>query len=78
LDSAKHTGIISLFNREFVKTGKLSKECGKIIGDVFNRRVEGDYSDLKTFSQEEVNDIAEKCERFVVVIREYLDKFVKE
>ncbi|MFH1859686.1 MAG: HEPN domain-containing protein [bacterium] len=78
LDSAKHSGVISLFNKEFVKTGELPKEYGRIIGNVFNRRIEGDYSDIKTFSHEEVNDIAEDCEKFVSVIMEYLKQYIEK
>lgn len=78
LDAAKHSGVISFFNKEFVKTGELPKESGKIIGNIFNRRLEGDYSDLKTFSQEEVSDIAEESERFVGITREYLKQYIEE
>ena len=78
LDSAKHSGVISLFNKEFIKTEELPKECGRIIGDVFNRRLEGDYSDIKTFSCEEVNDIAEESERFVSVVTDYLKQYIEK
>jgi uncharacterized protein (UPF0332 family) len=77
LDSAKHSGVIFIFNQEFIKTGKLPKECGKIIGNVFNRRLEGDYSDLKSFSDEEVSDIARESEKFVSIIKNYLNSKIR-
>ncbi|ABO49044.1 HEPN domain protein [Desulforamulus reducens MI-1] len=38
LDSPKHSGVISLFNREFIKTNLLSKKASKTITKVFDLR----------------------------------------
>lgn len=78
LDSAKHSGVIFLFNKEFIKTETLPKECGRIIGNVFNRRLEGDYSDIKTFSQEEVSDLSKESERFVSIVTDYLKQYIEK
>jgi uncharacterized protein (UPF0332 family) len=40
--SSKHTGVRSLFNRHFVKTGKISKALAQIYNDLFARRQESD------------------------------------
>lgn len=49
LDSSKHSGVIALFNREFVKPGIVSKETGKILSTTFSLRSEADYDDFTTF-----------------------------
>ncbi len=54
LDSAKHSGIISLFNREFVKTKTISKNASKTLSMLFALRSEADYDDFRSFDHEEV------------------------
>ncbi|MHB1406386.1 MAG: HEPN domain-containing protein [Desulfitobacteriaceae bacterium] len=49
LDSSKHSGVIALFNREFVKAGIVSKEAGKILSTTFSLRSEAD-DDFTTFT----------------------------
>lgn len=53
LDSSKHTGVISYFNREFVKGGLVDKTSSKALSDLFRLRSNADYDDFKTFSQED-------------------------
>src|SRR3972149_8152714 len=50
LTSSKHSGIRSLFNIHFVKTGRLSKEMASTYNDLFERHQEGDYDDYVVFS----------------------------
>ena len=57
LDSSKHSGVISLFNREFVKNGIISKHRGKTLTKAFKLRSEGDYQDFKCFTREEVEKL---------------------
>jgi len=50
LSSSKHTGILSLFNVHFVKSGICSREVAEVYNDLFDNRQEGDYADLYLFS----------------------------
>lgn len=43
LDSSKHSGVISLFNQHFVKTGVVEKDMGGLIADAKELREKGDY-----------------------------------
>lgn len=52
--SAKHTGIRSLFNQHYVKTGKFPKQIAWIYNALFERRHEGDYSDFVIFTEKDV------------------------
>jgi uncharacterized protein (UPF0332 family) len=38
LASSKHAGVRSLFNRQYVKTGKIPKDLARIYNDLFERR----------------------------------------
>lgn len=53
LDSSKHSGVISYFNREFVRSGLAAKTSSKALSDLFRLRSNADYDDFKTFSKEE-------------------------
>ena len=52
-DSKKHSGIISEFRKEYIKTGKIKPEISKIIDLQFSVRTHSDYDDFYMISQEE-------------------------
>jgi uncharacterized protein (UPF0332 family) len=43
IDTSKHSGVIALIHRHFVRTGKLSKEQGRNLNWLFELRSVGDY-----------------------------------
>ena len=65
LSSSKHTGIRGLFNRHYVKTGKVAKEMAQIYNDLFERRQESDYLDFIRFKESQVSPWISKAEAFV-------------
>jgi len=46
LDSSKHSGVISLFNQHFVKTGIVAKDLGQMLMKGKDLRENGDYKDF--------------------------------
>lgn len=68
LQSTKHSGIRSLFNLHFVKTGLISKRLGETYNDLFEYRQEGDYADLARFQEDQVRPWLAKAEEFVARI----------
>jgi len=54
LASSKHAGVRSLFNRHYVKTGKVPMELARIYNRLFERRQEGDYIDFVYFKEADV------------------------
>jgi uncharacterized protein (UPF0332 family) len=68
LSSSKHTGIRSLFNLHFVKTGKVSTEMSQIFKDLFERRNESDYTDFISFEESQVLTWLSKAEIFIKTI----------
>jgi uncharacterized protein (UPF0332 family) len=73
LSSSKHTGVRSLFNLNFVKTGKISKETAEIYNDLFDRRQEGDYADYVVFTEDQVLPRIDKTGIFIKAIISLLD-----
>ena len=63
--SFKHTGVRSLFNLHFVKTGVVPKELARIYNDLFERRQESDYTDFITFKESQVQPLIPQAEEFV-------------
>lgn len=65
LSSAKHTGVRSLFNANFVQPGLVSKESGQLFNALFSSRMEIDYDDLITIDETEVRIYLESAHRFL-------------
>lgn len=65
LSSSKHTGIRSLFNIHFVKTGIVDKKLAQIYNDLFERRQEGDYQDFIEFEKEDVSEWIQETSFFL-------------
>ena len=72
IDMKRHSGIISEFRRLYIKTGIPPDELSVIISEAFDVRTDCDYDDFYVISKEEVTAQAEKAERFLSVIQEYL------
>jgi uncharacterized protein len=70
LSSAKHSGVRSLFNKEFVKRGLVDTELGQFFSDMQDSRQEGDYKDFVQFNREEVAQWLAKAELFIVTVEE--------
>lgn len=78
LSSAKHSGVMSLFNKEFVNEGHVSKETGRFYNEMFEFRQKADYRDLVEFKREEVSRWLEEAGAFVTEIKSLTEAIVKE
>jgi len=68
-DFHKHRAVISWFNREYVKTGRFSRESGKSLRLAFDQRCEADYTDAAAFTVEEVRGLFEQARRFLAEVK---------
>ncbi|ORU00171.1 hypothetical protein D081_1265 [Anaerovibrio sp. JC8] len=73
-DSSKHSGVISYFNQNYVKSGVFTKELSKIIKYSSESREKADYLDFFIASKEDAEKQIEQAECFVECIGEYLAK----
>ena len=71
-DSSKHSGIISYFNRTYVKTGIFGKEISKMIDTAFRLREKADYEDFAVISREQASGQIEKAEKIMELVEPYL------
>jgi uncharacterized protein (UPF0332 family) len=65
LSSSKHSGIRSLFNKEFVNKGLIDKKLGKFYSKMFAERKGGDYKDFIKFDNNIVRSWLENAEDFI-------------
>lgn len=72
LDSSKHTGVVSLFNQHFVKTGVVTKELGRMLMKGKDLRQDGDYKDFVETSMEEAQEQYNNAEKFIEQIEDTL------
>jgi uncharacterized protein (UPF0332 family) len=69
LSFKKHSGVRAAFHREFIKTGLLSTEGGKLYDQLFEDRQEGDYVALISFDREYIESQLAHCARFLDELR---------
>lgn len=74
LDSAKHSGVISLFHQHFVKTGLVDVEKSKALSRSFEERQDSDYEDFAAPTLDEVTDVRDRVRQFLDECEKVLDK----
>ena len=74
LHPSKHTAARSFLNKNWIKTGRLSKETGLLYNTLFDRREKGDYGDYFRFQKEDVADWLKKVEKAVEEILQVIEK----
>ncbi|MDZ7292146.1 MAG: HEPN domain-containing protein [candidate division KSB1 bacterium] len=77
LASSKHSGVLSFFNKHFVRPGLVREELGKFYKDLFERRREGDYTDFIEFTQERVSEMHQLAVNFVEEISRLAEKEIQ-
>ena len=71
-DSKKHSGVISAFRQNYVKTGIFTADISDIIRTSFTVRNESDYEDFYIISKEKVTEQLENAKTFLTAIEDYL------
>ncbi len=69
---SKHSGVISLFDKEFVMKGVFEKELSKDFHKAFELRQSIDYKIIKPISTDKANEIWQKAVNFVQAVEHYL------
>ena len=67
--TSKHSGVIGIFNKEFIHTGKLDSRFAKMLYDLFDERMESDYRDFAEVSQEDARNAISSAQEFVSAIK---------
>jgi len=65
LGASKHSGVLSLFNRHFIKTGECPIEYGRHLQEAFELRQGCDYREFVQITLEQVQETVAKAEAFL-------------
>lgn len=69
--TSKHKGVLTLFDKEFIKTGKIDKQFSAAIHEIFNKRQAHDYKDFVVSNIEDARESVELSRAFVEEIKGY-------
>ena len=72
IDFSKHAGVISYFQREYIKTGIFDKKYSSILQNAFQIRNNCDYNDFFIVSRSDAQEQYERAQDMITAIREFL------
>ena len=67
--SARHSGVIALFDREYVKTGTIDRQFSRWLHEAFRCRQMGDYDELAAITREEAAVYVDRARQFLAETR---------
>jgi uncharacterized protein (UPF0332 family) len=70
--SSKHTGVLGIFDKEFIVTGRIDKEYSRIIHRMFDRRIDFDYKEYIQSDPEDAKIAVEYARKFITEIGRYI------
>jgi uncharacterized protein (UPF0332 family) len=70
LSFSKHSAVISVFGKEFIKTGKFDKKYHQFILEAFDLRNAGDYGAMHSVPEEKAKELIQNA-------RDMIDKIQK-
>ena len=71
---SKHSGIISLFDTEYVMKGIFPRELSKDLHKAFELRQSSDYKVRPILSEEQVKEEIDKASRFVEAVKSFFQQ----
>jgi len=72
--TAKHSGIISVFDKEFILSGKIDRRFSKILHRLFDARQEGDYKELIVVTRDEASGYVDQASELICMVKEIIEK----
>lgn len=69
IKTSKHTGVMTVFDKEFVLSGKIGKEYSTILHATFNLRLAGDYKDLMELPREKAEQAVKDAHVFLDAVK---------
>lgn len=71
---SKHSGVISFFDKELVRTGIFPKEYSRVLHFAFDRRQSNDYGEFSYVDQGEAETALADARTFLTAVDTYLKK----
>lgn len=66
--SSRHAGVIGMFDKEFVHSGKVAVEYSRILHRLFDARQESDYKEFVQYTEEEARKFSIMAEAFIIEV----------
>jgi uncharacterized protein (UPF0332 family) len=63
--TSKHSGIISIFDKSIVHTGKMGREYSRMLHRIFDARQESDYKEFVRFTNDDAAEYLRVAEEFL-------------
>lgn len=64
-DARTHSGNLHLFREEFIKTGLLPAEAGRMLSRLLDERIESDYAAMSEPGRKDAEQASEDCRLFL-------------
>lgn len=77
-DFARHAGVISYFQKTYIKSGVFDVKYSRYISEAFQIRNNTDYADFYIVSREDAEEQYQRAVEFYDTIGEYLQKQIQE
>lgn len=74
LGAAKHSGVIALFHKEFVKTDIFPKSVAKYLDIAFDLRTKSDYRDFVVIEKDNLERLLKDAKSFIDKAEEVISK----
>ena len=74
IKTSKHSGVISIFDKEFIHAGKIDKRYSKMLHNMLNLREKSDYKELVVLTIQDAEDAFKIAKEFLTEIRNLLEK----
>jgi uncharacterized protein (UPF0332 family) len=72
--SSKHSGVLSYFNKRFIKEHTFPEALGRSLNKAFELRQRGDYREYITLHYEQIEPFIGQAEAFLLAVKDYLRK----
>ena len=72
VDFSKHAGVISYFQKEYIKTNIFDKKYSKYIQQAFQIRNGCDYDDFFIVSRQDAEEQYQRAEEILKIVQEYI------
>lgn len=70
--TSKHSGVIGVFDKEYVLSGKVERKVGKIVHSLFDARQESDYKEMAEVNVVDANEAVSDAREFAEAVRRLL------
>ncbi|MBI5696093.1 MAG: HEPN domain-containing protein [Nitrospirae bacterium] len=67
--TSKHSGVLSMFDKEFVKTGRIDASFSKALHRLFDQRLKGDYKEMIEFTPVQAQEGVAAARVFLAAIK---------